>query len=54
MKSGKYCDLCRKEITVANMISVKIRGESYVFDSYECTRIFNKFNTSYNNIFAGE
>jgi hypothetical protein len=54
MKSGRFCDLCRKEITMNNMIAIEIQGENYVFDSYDCIRIFQKLNVVYGNILAGE
>ena len=54
MKSGKFCDLCRKEITINNMIPVEIQGENYIFDSYDCVRIFHKLNAVYDNILIGE
>lgn len=54
MKSGKYCDLCRKEIPTNNIIPIEIQGENYIFDSYDCIRIFNKLNAVYGNILIGE
>ena len=54
MKSGKYCDLCRKEIPIDNIIAMEIQGENYIFDSYDCIRIFNKLNAVYGNVLIGE
>lgn len=54
MKSGRFCDLCRKEITMNNMIPIEIQGENYVFDSYDCVRVFHKLNAVYGNILVGE
>ena len=54
MKSGRFCDLCRKEITINNIIPMEIQGENYVFDSYDCIRIFHKLNADYGNIFIGQ
>jgi hypothetical protein len=54
MKSGRFCDLCRKEITINNMITIEIQGEKYVFDNYDCIRIFQKLNAVYGNILIGE
>ena len=50
MKSGRFCDLCRKEIAINNMIPMEIQGENYVFDSYDCIRIFHNLNAAYGNI----
>jgi hypothetical protein len=50
MKSDRFCDMCRKKITMSNMIPIEIQGENYVFDSYDCIRIFNKLNAVYGNI----
>jgi hypothetical protein len=54
MKSGRFCDLCRKEINMNNMIPMEIRGENYVFDSYDCIRIFQKLNAVYGNILTSD
>jgi hypothetical protein len=54
MKSGRFCDLCRKEIPINNMIPMEIKGENYVFDSYDCIRIFHNLNAVYGNIVIGE
>ena len=54
MKSGRFCDLCRKEITINNMIPMEIGGENYVFDSDDCVRIFHKLNAVYGNILISE
>ena len=54
MKSGRFCDLCRKEITMNNVIPMEIQGENYVFDSQDCIRIFHKLNADYGNILIGE
>ena len=54
MKSGRFCDLCRKEITINNMIPMEIQGENYVFDSNDCIRTFHKLNAVYGNILIGE
>ncbi len=54
MKSGRFCDLCRKEIPINNIIPMEIQGENYVFDSYDCIRIFHKLNAVYGNILIGE
>ena len=54
MKSGRFCDLCRKEITMNNMIPMDIQGENYIFDSQDCIRIFHKLNVVYGNILIGE
>jgi hypothetical protein len=54
MKSGRYCDLCRKEVTRNNMIPMEIQGENYIFDSDDCIRIFYKLNAVYGNILVGE
>jgi hypothetical protein len=50
MKNDRFCDLCRKKITMSNMIPIEIEGEKYIFDSYDCIRIFNKLNAVYGNI----
>ena len=50
MKNDRFCDLCRKKITMSNMIPIEIQGENYIFDSYDCIRIFNKLNAVYGNI----
>ena len=50
MKSDRFCDLCRKKITMSNMIPIEIQGENYIFDSYDCIRIFNKLNAVYGNV----
>jgi hypothetical protein len=50
MKSDRFCDLCRKKITMSNMIPIEIQGEKYIFDNYDCIRIFNKLNAVYGNI----
>jgi hypothetical protein len=50
MKSGRFCDLCRKEIKVNNMIPIEIQGENYIFDNSDCVRIFQKLNAVYGNI----
>ena len=50
MKEARFCDLCRKEIRESNMIPVEIQGEKYVFDNYDCIRIFQKLNAVYGNI----
>ena len=50
MKSGRFCDMCRKEIHLNNIIPMEIQGESYVFDSYDCIRIFHKLNAVYGNV----
>ena len=50
MKSDRFCDLCRKKISTSNMIPIEIHGENYVFDSYDCIRIFNKLNAVYGNM----
>jgi len=54
MKSGRYCDLCRKEVTMNNMIPMKIQGENYIFDSDDCIRIFYKLNSVYGNALLEE
>jgi hypothetical protein len=54
VKSGRFCDLCRKEISMDSMIPIEIQGENYVFDSYDCIRIFQKLNAVYGNILVGE
>ncbi len=54
MKSGRFCDLCRKEITMNKMIPMEIQGESFVFDSHDCIRIFHKLNAVYDNVLIGE
>jgi len=54
MKSGRFCDLCRKEIPYSDMIPMQIEGENYMFDSYDCIKIFNKLNAVYGNILVGE
>jgi hypothetical protein len=54
MKSGRFCDLCRKEISLNKMIPMEIQGENYIFDSYDCVRIFHKLNAVYGNILVGE
>ena len=54
MKSGRFCDLCRKEITTNKMIPMEIQGESFVFDSHDCIRIFYKLNAVYDNVLIGE
>jgi hypothetical protein len=54
MKSGRFCDLCRKEITMNKMIPMAIQGENYVFDSHDCIRIFHKLNAVYDNVLIGE
>jgi len=54
MKSGRFCDLCRKEIPISDMIPMEIQGENYIFDSYDCVRIFHKLNAVYGNILVGE
>jgi hypothetical protein len=54
MKSGRYCDLCRKEVTMGNMIPMEIQGENYIFDSEDCIKIFHKLNSVYGNILVGE
>jgi hypothetical protein len=54
MKGGRYCDLCRKEVTMGNMIPIEIQGENYIFDSEDCIRIFHKLNSVYGNILVGE
>jgi hypothetical protein len=53
MKSGRFCDLCRKEIAIDDMIPMEIQGENYVFDSQDCIRIFHKLNAVYGNILIG-
>ncbi len=54
MKSGRFCDLCRKEIPNSDVIPMEIQGENYIFDSYDCVRIFHKLNAVYGNILVGE
>ena len=54
MKSGRYCDLCRKEMPTNATIPMEIQGEEYNFDSYDCVRIFHKLNAVYGNILVGE
>jgi hypothetical protein len=54
VKSGRFCDLCRKEISMDRMIPIEIQGENYVFDSYDCIRIFQKLNVVYGNILVRE
>jgi len=54
MKKGRFCDLCRKEIKINNMIPMEIQGENYVFDSEDCVRIFHKLNAVYGNILISE
>ena len=51
---GRFCDLCRKEIKINNMIPMEIQGENYVFDSEDCVRIFHKLNAVYGNILISE
>lgn len=36
------------------MIPMEIRGENYIFDSYDCIRIFHKLNAVYGNILVEE
>lgn len=50
MKSGRFCDLCRKEIKVNSVIPIEIQGENYIFDNNDCVRIFQKLNAVYGNI----
>jgi hypothetical protein len=50
MKSGRFCDLCRKEIQLNNIIPIEIQGENYIFDSNDCIKIFQKLNAVYGNI----
>jgi hypothetical protein len=33
---------------------MEIQGENYVFDSYDCIRIFHNLNAVYGNIVIGE
>jgi len=54
MKSGRFCDLCRKEIPNNDVIPMEIQGENYIFDSDDCVRIFHKLNAVYGNILVGE
>jgi hypothetical protein len=54
MKSGRYCDLCRKEVTMNNMIPMEIQGENYIFDSDDCIRIFYKLNSVYGDALLEE
>ena len=54
MKSGRYCDLCRKEMPTNATIPMEIQGEKYNFDSYDCVRIFHKLNAVYGNLLVGE
>ena len=50
MKSGRYCDLCRREVTSDDFIPMEIRGENYIFDSYDCVKIFHRLNAVYGEI----
>lgn len=50
MRSSRFCDLCRKEISAPNMIRAEIQGENYVFDSDDCFKIFNKISAAYGNL----
>ncbi len=54
MKSDRFCDLCRKQIGPNELIPMEIQGENYIFDSFDCVKIFHKLNTVYGNILVGE
>ena len=36
------------------MIPMEVQGENYIFDSYDCVKIFHKLNAVYGNILVGE